>query len=97
MKIPVDQVEQEKKIVLFHTASRRPWHEENDFADCREHEDIELRESARSTLRGFIDRIVITPGDALLQVVGDLGEMLTAAGAQREAAAVGNVGCGGGI
>lgn len=39
---------------------------------------IEQRESARTTLRGFIDRIVIPPGDALLQVVGNLGEMLTA-------------------
>jgi hypothetical protein len=50
---------------------------------------LELRESARTTLRGFIDHIVIPPGDALLQVVGNLGEMLTAALAPHEAAAVG--------
>ena len=30
------------------------------------HEDEELREAARSGLRGFIDEIVIPPGDALL-------------------------------
>jgi len=39
--------------------------------------------------RGFIDRIVIPPGDALLQGVGNLGEMLVAVGAPREAAVVG--------
>jgi site-specific DNA recombinase len=64
------------------------------LAAALEHDDIELRESARTTLRGFIDRIVIPPGDGLLRVVGKLGEMLTAAGAP---AAVGNSGCGGGI
>ena len=67
------------------------------LAAALEHEDFEQRESARSTLRGFIDRIEIPPGDGLLQVVGNLGEMLTAAGAPGEAAAVGNGGCGGGI
>jgi site-specific DNA recombinase len=67
------------------------------LAAALEHEDLELRESARTTLRGFIDRIVIPPGDALLQVVGNLGEMLKAAGAAPEPAAVGNDGCGGGI
>jgi site-specific DNA recombinase len=67
------------------------------LAAALEHEDAELRETARQTLRGFIDRIVIPPGDALLQVVGKLGDMLTAAGAPREAAAVGDESCGGGI
>ena len=67
------------------------------LAAALEHEDIEQRESARTTLRGFIDRIVIPPGDALLQVVGNLGEMLTAAGAPGVTTAVGNGGCGGGI
>ncbi|WP_291988246.1 recombinase family protein [Luteitalea sp.] len=67
------------------------------LAAALSHDDIELRESARSTLRGFIDRIVIPPGDDLLRVVGRLGEMLTAAGAKGASAAVGNVGCGGGI
>ena len=58
-----------------------------------EHEDAELREKARQALRGFIDRIVIPPGDALLQIVGDLGSMFTAAGGDGSAlAAVGNVG-----
>jgi site-specific DNA recombinase len=66
-------------------------------AALEEGEDAELRETARQTLRGFIDRIVIPPGDALLQVVGNLGEMLTAAGAPREAAAVGDESCGGRI
>jgi len=41
--------------------------------------DKQQRESARQALRGFIERIVIPPGDELLQVVGNLGEMLTAA------------------
>lgn len=59
------------------------------------HDDIELRESARSTLRGFIDKIIIPPGDGLLRVVGKLGEMLAAAGALSDRATVGNVGCGG--
>lgn len=68
-----------------------------ELAAALEHENLELRESARTTLRGFIDRIVIPPGDALLQVVGNLGEMLTAVGVPREATAVGNGGCGGGI
>jgi site-specific DNA recombinase len=67
------------------------------LAAALEHKDLEQRESARTTLRGFIDRIVVPPGDALLQVVGSLGEMLTAAGAPREAAAVGKGICGGGI
>ena len=62
------------------------------LAAALEHEDLETRESARSALRGFIDHIVIPPGDELLRVVGNLGEMLTAAGA-----AVGKGGCGGGF
>jgi hypothetical protein len=33
---------------------------------------------------------IIPPGDALLQVVGNLGEMLTAVGVPREATVVGN-------
>jgi site-specific DNA recombinase len=52
---------------------------------------------ARQALRDFIDRIVIPPGDGLLQVVGDFGEMLKAAAGRTGAAAVGYVGCGGGI
>ena len=67
------------------------------LAAALEHEDAELCETARQALRGFIDRIVIPPGDALLQVVGNLGEMLTAAGGRNGSAAVGNGGCGGGI
>jgi site-specific DNA recombinase len=62
------------------------------LAAALEHEDLETRESARSALRGFVDRIVIPPGDELLRVVGNLGEMLRAAGA-----VVGNESCGGGI
>jgi hypothetical protein len=54
-------------------------------------------DAARQMLRGFIDRIVIPPGDGLLQVAGNLGEMLTAASGQTGAAAVAYVGCGGGI
>lgn len=66
------------------------------LAAALEHEDAELRETARQALRGFIDRIMIPPGDALLQVIGNFGEMLTAAGAP-VTTAVGNGGCGGGI
>jgi len=59
-------------------------------------QDVE-RDAARSALRGLVDRIVIPAGDGLLQVVGNLGEMLTAASNRTVAAAVGNVGCGGAI
>ena len=53
--------------------------------------------SARETLRGFLDQIIIPPGDGLLQVVGNLGEMLTTAAGEAGSAAVGYVGCGGRI
>ena len=39
----------------------------------------EERDAARQALRGFLEKIVIPPGDGLLQVVGDLGSMLAAA------------------
>jgi len=65
------------------------------LAAALEHEDEEQRETARQTLRGFVEKIVIPPGDGLLQVVGNLGEMLTAAAGRSGAAAVGYVGCGG--
>jgi hypothetical protein len=67
------------------------------LAAAPEHLDAELREGARQTLRGFMDRIVIPPGDALLQVVGDLGSMLTAADGRNGSAlaAVGKAGCAG--
>lgn len=67
------------------------------LAAALEHSDEAQRESARQAIRGLIDRIVIPPGDGLLQVVGNLGEMLTAAGGRSASAAVGYVGCGGGI
>lgn len=62
-----------------------------------EHDD--QRDAARQALRGFLDKIVIPPGDGLLQVVGNLGSMLAAAQgrAQSGTTAVGYVGCGGGI
>jgi site-specific DNA recombinase len=64
-----------------------------------QHEDEAQRHAAREALRGFVDRIVIPPGEGLLQVVGNLGEMLTAASGRGRvaAAAVGYGGCGGGI
>ena len=67
------------------------------LAAALEHENAEFRETARQALRGFIDRIVIPPGDELLPVVGDLGSMLTAASGREGSAlaAVGNGGCGG--
>lgn len=56
----------------------------------------EQRDAARQALRGFVEKIVIPPGDALLQVVGNFGEMLAAAQARSQPKyAVGNVGCGG--
>ena len=57
------------------------------------------RDTAKEALRGFLEKIVIPPGDGLLQVVGNLGEMLTAAsgGNGSALAAVGNGGCGGRI
>ena len=57
----------------------------------------EQRDAARLALRGFVEKIVIPPGDGLLQVVGNLGEMLTAASGRNGAAAVGYDGCGGRI
>ena len=64
------------------------------LAAALEHEDDELRETAPQALRGFIDKIIIQPGDGLLQVVGNLGEMLTAASGRNGSAlaAVGNDG-----
>jgi hypothetical protein len=81
----------------FHPSMARVFaHKVRALADGLEHEELEQRESARSALRGFIDRIVIPPGDGLLQVVGNLGEMLTtAADGRSNSAAVGNGGCGG--
>jgi hypothetical protein len=61
------------------------------------HENEELREAARSGLRGFIDEIVIPPGDALLVVRGDLGRMLATVAGKRDGsmlAAVVESGCG---
>jgi site-specific DNA recombinase len=57
----------------------------------------EQRDAARQALRGFLEKIVIPPGDGLLQVVGNVGEMLTAAHGRvgRAVSAVGYGGCGG--
>ena len=57
----------------------------------------EFRDEARETLRGFLDHIVIPPGDGLLRVVGNFGKMLDAAQSSGSRAAVGQNGCGGGI
>ena len=57
----------------------------------------EQRDAARQTLRGFLEKIVIPPGEGLLQVVGNLREMWTAAGSRHGSAvaAVAQDGCGG--
>ncbi len=56
------------------------------------------RDAARMALRGFVEKILIPPGDGLLQVVGNLGEMLTAAqGKTRGGRALGIDGYGGRI
>jgi hypothetical protein len=62
-------------------------------------ENDEQNDGARQALRGFVEKIVIPPGEELLQVVGNLGEILTAASGRNgsDAAAVGYVGCGGRI
>lgn len=58
----------------------------------------EQRDAARQALRGFLDKIVIPPGDGLLQVVGNVGAMLAAAqGRAVKSNTAGYVGCGGGI
>jgi hypothetical protein len=59
----------------------------------------EQRDAARQALRGFLEKIVIPPGDELLQVVGNFGEMLAAASrrGRSRVEAVGYVGCGGRI
>ena len=55
-------------------------------------------DAARQGLRGFLDKIAIPAGNGLLQVVGNLGEMLNAAGDRNGSAApVGMFGCGSGI
>jgi hypothetical protein len=41
------------------------------------------RQAARDMLRGFITAIMIPPGDGRLQMHGDLGRMLSAAGGER--------------
>ena len=57
----------------------------------------EQRDAAREALRGFLQSIIIPPGDGMLQVTGNLGAMLTAAAGQKVPGryAVANVGCGG--
>ena len=62
-----------------------------------EHDD--RRDAARQALRGFLQSIIIPPGDGLLRVTGNLGAMLEAAAGHKMPGqqAVGNVGCGGGI
>lgn len=67
------------------------------LASALDHPDEGQRAAARDSLRGFITAIVIPPGDELLRVHGDLGKMLTAASGDSLAAAVDDVGCGGGI
>jgi site-specific DNA recombinase len=57
-----------------------------------EHDDE--RDVARLALRGFLEKIVIPPGDELLQVVGNAGAMLAAA-AGRAVNSVAIAGCGG--
>jgi len=49
------------------------------LAAALDHEDEALRDAAREALRGFLEKIVIPPGEGFLQVVGNFGEMLTAA------------------
>lgn len=58
-------------------------------------EDSEERETARQAVRNLIDRIVIPPASALLQVVGNLEGILAAAAGKNGSAAAGYVGCGG--
>jgi hypothetical protein len=68
------------------------------LAAALSHEDEGMREAARSTVRGLITAIVIPPGDALLEVKGDLGRMLRTAAGERNGsilAAVVENGCGG--
>ena len=59
----------------------------------------DLRDAARDSLRGLLERIDIPEGNGLLRVVGNVGAMLAAAGAREQAilAGVGQSGCGGGI
>ena len=45
----------------------------------------------------FSIRIVIPPGDGLLQVVGNVGSILAAAQGRSTVEEFGNVGCGGGM
>lgn len=59
----------------------------------------EHRDAARQALRGFLQSIIIPPGEGLLQVTGNLGAMLATAAGQKIPGrySVANVGCGGGI
>jgi hypothetical protein len=68
------------------------------LATALESEDVDVREPARSEIRALITTIVIPAGDAMLQVTGNLGEMLAmaASGPDRSTlAAVAHSGCGG--
>jgi site-specific DNA recombinase len=59
----------------------------------------EHRDAAPQAPRGFLQSIIIPPGNGLLQVTGHLGAMLGAAAGQKMPGpdAVANVGCGGRI
>ena len=59
----------------------------------------EQRDASRQALRGFLESIIIPPGDGLLQVRGNLSVMLATAAGQNvvDRYSVANVGCGGGI
>ena len=102
------KLDAEKAALLASLAERRLPTLRPDMADifrrkattlAVELESPTLRDGAREALRSFLTRIVIPPGDGLLQVVGNVEAMLAAAEGPTRAGswAVGQDGCGGGI
>lgn len=95
LEVTVANAETEPALPALHPQMAEVFrHKTEQPASALERGDEEERVSAREALRGFIDQIVIPVGDGLLQVVGDFGEMLKAAGGRTGSAAVAYVGCG---
>ena len=72
LKASVANPEKEPVLPALHPQMAQVFRQKTmQLVSALEHEDAELREAARESLRGFIDHIVIPPKDGLLQVVGE--------------------------
>jgi hypothetical protein len=61
------------------------------LAEALQTDDGEQREAARSGLRALITKIVVPPGDGLLHVFGNLGQMVATAASGRDASTLAGV------